>query len=89
MAAILLVEDDEAISQPLARALEREGHEVEIVADGLVAAAIGATGSHDLIILDLTLPSLDGLDVCRRIRHRGADHHVDRAIRGDRHGHRS
>jgi DNA-binding response OmpR family regulator len=69
MAAILLVEDDEAISQPLARALEREGHEVEIVADGLVAAAIGATGSHDLIILDLTLPSLDGLDVCRRIRH--------------------
>ncbi len=68
MAAILLVEDDEAISQPLARALEREGHHVETVADGMIAAATGATGSHDLVILDLTLPSLDGLDVCRRIR---------------------
>jgi DNA-binding response OmpR family regulator len=70
VAAILLVEDDEAISRPLARALAREGHEVEVVDDGLAAAARGATGSHDLIILDLTLPSLDGLDVCRRIRDR-------------------
>jgi DNA-binding response OmpR family regulator len=65
---ILLIEDDEGISQPLARALEREGYGVEIVADGLHAAASGATGSHDAIILDLTLPSLDGLEVCRRIR---------------------
>lgn len=68
VAHILLVEDEEAISQPLARALEREGHRVDVVADGLIAAARGATGSHDVIILDLTLPSVDGLDVCRRVR---------------------
>lgn len=67
---ILLVEDDEAISRPLARALTREGHDVEVVDDGFAAAARGSTGAHDLIILDLTLPSLDGLDVCRRIRSR-------------------
>lgn len=68
MARILLVEDDSAIAEPLARAIGREGHDVEVVGDGLDGARIGADGEHDLIVLDLGLPGLDGLEVCRRVR---------------------
>jgi DNA-binding response OmpR family regulator len=68
MARLLVVEDDEAIAEPLERALRREGHEVELVPDGLDAADRGAAGTHDLVILDLGLPRLDGVEVCRRIR---------------------
>ena len=68
MARLLLVEDDTAIAEPLRRALEREGHAVEWLQDGAEAARAGAGGDHDLVILDLGLPSLDGLEVCRRIR---------------------
>ncbi len=68
MALVLLVEDDAAIADPLARALRRQGHDVEVVADGESAAATGMTGAHDLVILDLGLPGIDGLEVCRRIR---------------------
>ena len=68
MARLLLVEDDGAIAEPLERALRREGHEVELVSDGLDAADRGARGTHDLVVLDLGLPRLDGVEVCRRIR---------------------
>ena len=68
MALVLLVEDDAAIADPLIRALRRQGHDVEAVADGEAAAASGMSGTHDLVILDLGLPGLDGLEVCRRIR---------------------
>jgi len=60
-----------AIAAPLARALRREGFEVEEAADGLRAVARGLDGAHDLIILDLGLPGLDGVDVCRRLREAG------------------
>jgi DNA-binding response OmpR family regulator len=73
MAHILLVEDDAAIAEPLARAIGREGHEVEWIADGLAAARAGTQGSHDLVVLDLGLPGLDGVEVCRRIRAARAD----------------
>ena len=66
--SLLLVEDDAAIAEPLAQALRREGYEVEAVADGAVAARVGAEGEHDLVVLDLGLPGLDGIEVCRRIR---------------------
>jgi DNA-binding response OmpR family regulator len=68
VALLLLVEDDTAIAEPLRRALEREGHAVQWLDDGVEAASTGAAGDHDLVILDLGLPSLDGLEVCRRIR---------------------
>jgi DNA-binding response OmpR family regulator len=68
VALVLLVEDDAAIAEPLARALRRAGHAVDAVADGEAAAARGMSGVHDLVILDLGLPGLDGLEVCRRIR---------------------
>jgi DNA-binding response OmpR family regulator len=65
---LLLVEDDQAIARPLLRALEREGFAVEHVEAGEPAIARVAVGGIDLVLLDLTLPDIDGLDVCRQIR---------------------
>lgn len=67
-ASVLLVEDDERISEPLIRVLRGEGFTVQHVADGRLALDAIASETPDLVLLDLTLPDLDGLDVCRRIR---------------------
>ena len=68
MHRLLLAEDDAGIADPLERALTREGYEVEVVSDGAEAATRGVEGEHDLLVLDVGLPSLDGLEVCRRVR---------------------
>ncbi len=73
MTAVLLVEDDEAIAAPLSRALGREGYEVTIEHSGTAALEQALEGSHDLLILDLGLPGMDGLEVCRQVRARGSD----------------
>jgi DNA-binding response OmpR family regulator len=65
---LLLVEDDLAIARPLVRALEREGFAVEHVEAGEPALDRVGAGGIDLVVLDLTLPDIDGLDVCRRMR---------------------
>jgi DNA-binding response OmpR family regulator len=65
---LLLAEDDAGIADPLERALTREGYDVEVVADGAEAAARGVDGDHDLLVLDVGLPNVDGLEVCRRVR---------------------
>jgi DNA-binding response OmpR family regulator len=65
---VLLVEDDEAISAPLARGLAREGYEVTLVQDGPAGLAAGLSPQIALVILDVGLPFLDGLEVCRRLR---------------------
>jgi DNA-binding response OmpR family regulator len=65
---LLLAEDDEGIREPLARALEREGYAVDEVADGGDAARRGEDDEYDLLVLDIGLPTLDGLEVCRRVR---------------------
>ncbi len=65
---ILVVEDDEAIADVLRRALRREGHEVRSAADGVEALDLSQEFAPDLVILDLGLPRLDGVEVCRRIR---------------------
>lgn len=70
---VLLVEDDDMIARPLVRTLEREGYEVERVSHGLAATdALTAAPPH-LLILDLGLPDIDGLEVCRRAREGGFD----------------
>jgi DNA-binding response OmpR family regulator len=66
--AVLLVEDDERISEPLIRVLRSEGFEVEHVDAGFAAVESVAGSRPDLVLLDLTLPDIDGLDVCRKIR---------------------
>jgi DNA-binding response OmpR family regulator len=68
MTAVLLVEDDERISEPLVRVLRGEGLHVEHVVTGREAIAAVAARLPDLVLLDLTLPDLDGLDVCRTVR---------------------
>lgn len=69
---VLVAEDDPEIGAPLVRALQREGYEVAHVADGPAALAGALGGTADLLVLDLGLPGLDGLDVCRTLRSRGA-----------------
>jgi DNA-binding response OmpR family regulator len=68
MTAVLLAEDDASIAEPLARALRREGYEVELVGDGADTLERLSEGGVDLLVLDLGLPSMDGLEVCRRMR---------------------
>jgi DNA-binding response OmpR family regulator len=68
MTRLLLAEDDVAISEPLARALRREGYAVEVRADGVQALERARQGGIDLVVLDIGLPGLDGLEVCRRLR---------------------
>jgi DNA-binding response OmpR family regulator len=68
MARVLLAEDDDGIRGPLVRALEREGHEVQAFVSGRDAVASGIAGDHDLLVLDIALPGVDGLEICRRVR---------------------
>ena len=68
MPAVLLVEDDDRISEPLIRVLRAEQFDVVHVAAGHPALAAVAESRPDLVLLDLTLPDIDGLDVCRKIR---------------------
>jgi DNA-binding response OmpR family regulator len=65
---VLLAEDDPAISDPLARALQREGYDVLVRPDGETALAEALGGDVSLVVLDLGLPDMDGLEVCRRLR---------------------
>lgn len=73
MSAVLLAEDDEAIAAPLARALGREGYRVTVAATGPDAVDAALTGDYNLLILDLGLPGMDGLEVCRLVRRDAAD----------------
>ena len=68
MTRVLLVEDDRDIAEPLARALTREGYDVTAAGDGRVALNEVLDCPPDLIILDIGLPGMDGLDVCRHVR---------------------
>jgi DNA-binding response OmpR family regulator len=71
MTAVLLAEDDASISEPLARALRREGYQVEVRANGDDVVSRVLAGGIDLVVLDLGLPVIDGLEVCRRLRSEG------------------
>ena len=70
---ILVVDDDPAVSGSLERALRLEGYEVETAADGTAALRALALSSPDALVLDLGLPDIDGLEVCRRLRLAGDD----------------
>ena len=65
---VLVVEDDEEIAQVLQRSLRMEGYEVRTSADGEAALTDADAFSPDLVILDLGLPKLDGIDVARTLR---------------------
>src|SRR5688572_7165449 len=65
---ILVVEDEEPIASAVAARLRSEGFAVEVAADGLAGVDAHDRIRPDLVVLDLMLPGLDGLEVCRRIR---------------------
>lgn len=65
---ILVVEDEPIIADAIADRLRSEGYEATIAHDGLVAVERCATLRPDLVVLDLNLPSIDGVEVCRRIQ---------------------
>ena len=68
MAKILIIEDDASILLPLEDNLRIEGYEVASAADGKQGLDMAREGHHDLIILDIMLPKMNGLDVCRHLR---------------------
>src|SRR5687768_1673877 len=68
---VLVVEDDEEIAQVLQRSLRMEGYEVKLAADGVAGLEEAHVFLPDLIVLDLGLPRLDGVDVARRLREGG------------------
>jgi DNA-binding response OmpR family regulator len=69
-ARVLIVEDDPTVAEVVARYLERDGFTVESVADGRDAVARADAHLPDIVVLDIMLPGLDGLEVCRRLRAR-------------------
>lgn len=68
MKKILLIEDDEALCRTLTTALEEDGYSVVSTGDGRQGLALGLKAKADLIALDLVLPSLGGLEICRELR---------------------
>jgi two-component system response regulator RegX3 len=65
---LLVVEDEESFSEALSFMLRREGYEVEVAGDGILAIDLFEQRGADLILLDLMLPGLSGTEVCRQIR---------------------
>src|SRR6478752_10805530 len=69
---VLVADDDRAIRESLERALELEGYEVTAAADGVQALTAARRLQHDVIVLDVMMPAVDGLGVCRVLRADGA-----------------
>jgi DNA-binding response OmpR family regulator len=65
---ILLVEDNRQIAEMVGEHLERRGYSVDYAADGVSGLHLAVSNSYDVIVLDLMLPGLDGLEVCRKLR---------------------
>lgn len=69
--AVLLVEDHQDIAEMVYAYLERRGYDMDYAADGLTGLHLAVTNNYDAIVLDLMLPGMDGLDLCKRLRHEG------------------
>ncbi|MEO3752982.1 response regulator transcription factor [Streptomyces sp. B6B3] len=80
---VLVVDDDPTVTEVVAGYLDRAGFTVDRAADGPGALARAATHPPDLVVLDLMLPGLDGLQVCRRLREAGPVPVVMLTARGD------
>jgi two-component system response regulator MprA len=68
---VLVVDDEPAVRDALRRALTLEGYDVDLAEDGIEGVTAAATRGPDAIVLDVLMPGLDGLEVCRRIRESG------------------
>jgi two-component system response regulator ResD len=65
---VLVVDDEPIVTEVVQRYLVREGFQVDIAADGITGLKRAREGTPDLVVLDLMLPALDGLEVCRQLR---------------------
>ncbi|MDQ6821582.1 MAG: response regulator [Solirubrobacteraceae bacterium] len=70
---VLVVDDEPTITEVVARYLERAGYRTRVAADGIQALELAASQRPDLVLLDLMLPGIDGLEVMRRLRELGRD----------------
>ena len=68
---ILVVEDDRTVGQYVKRGLEEQRYHADLVADGMEGLRLASGGRYDLIVLDLRLPEMNGLEVLRTLRDRG------------------
>lgn len=71
MDRILIIEDEDAILVPLADNLRLEGYEVTTASDGRQGFALAQEERHDLLILDIMLPGMDGFEICKKLRQAG------------------
>jgi DNA-binding response OmpR family regulator len=69
---ILVTEDERDLADALARGLERQGYAVDVAYDGEEALRLAEVNDYDLIVLDLNLPKVDGMEVCRKLRDSGS-----------------
>ncbi len=68
---ILLVEDDDMLAQAVATALTKQNYVVDVAADGEAGWELVSVCNYDLILLDVVLPKLDGISLCRQLRQAG------------------
>jgi DNA-binding response OmpR family regulator len=73
---ILVVEDESRLTKLIKRALEQERHVVDVAYDGATAYSMATDTTYDLIVLDVMLPEMDGLEVCRELRREGVDSRI-------------
>lgn len=73
---ILLVEDDDRIARPIIEDLRHQKHSVDYATDGIEGWELTQAISYDLILLDVMLPRLDGVSLCRRLRASGCHTHI-------------
>lgn len=76
LAKILIAEDDKRISAPVAEDLLNQNYLVDIAGDGLTALRMTEQVEYDLLLLDIMLPKMDGIELCRTLRSRGFAGHV-------------
>ncbi|MBL4941409.1 MAG: response regulator transcription factor [Colwellia sp.] len=72
---ILVIEDQQSIAQNIADYMEDKGHVLDFASQGEQGLALALTNHYDLVMLDLNLPGMDGLEVCKQLREQ-ASHHV-------------
>jgi len=70
---VLVVEDERRLAQLVRRVLEEEGHTVDVAHDGEEGLQLALEGTHDVIVLDIMLPLIDGLEVCKSLRRNRMD----------------
>ena len=70
---ILIIEDEIDFANALSRGLKNQGYAVDVAKDGKEGWELGTVNPYDLVILDLNLPMMDGLEICRRLRHQRMD----------------